>query len=92
MKKMKFKPMTVAVYTGLFVAALHLVWSAIVALGMGPAYLDWIFGLHFIQNPFVVLPFDLATMATLLTFTFAVGFVLGWVGTVCWNKMTKGGR
>jgi hypothetical protein len=86
---MKFKPMTVALYTGLLVSALHLFWSVIVALGLGQIYLDWILGLHFIQNPFVVMPFSLGTMIILLVFTFAVGFVLGWVSTICWNKMVK---
>jgi hypothetical protein len=86
---MKFKPMTVALYTGFFVSALHLLWSLMVALGVGQVYLDWILGLHFIKNPFVVMPFDLSTMLVLVVFTFVVGFILGWVGTICWNKMVK---
>lgn len=81
--------MTVALYTGLFVAAMHLVWSLLVALGLGQLYLDWILGLHFIRNPYVVMPFDFGTMIALLVVTFVVGFVLGWVGTICWNKMVK---
>jgi len=86
---MKFKPMTVAVYTGFFVASLHLLWSLMVAFGVGQAYLDWILGLHFIKNPLVVMPFDISTMLVLIAFTFTVGFILGWVGTICWNKMVK---
>lgn len=86
---MKFKPMTVALYTGCFIAALHLLWSLIVAFGFGQAYLDWILGLHFIKNPLVVMPFDLTTMITLVVLTFIIGFILGWVGTICWNKMVK---
>lgn len=86
---MKLKPMTVAIYTGFFVAALHFIWSLMVAFGMGQAYLDWILGLHFIKNPFVVMPFSLGTMIVLLVFTFVVGFILGWVGTIYWNKLSK---
>jgi len=86
---MKFNPVTVAIYTGLFVATLHLIWSLLVAFGVGQAYLDWILGLHFIENPFVVMPFSLGTMIVLLVFTFVVGCILGWVGTICWNKMIK---
>lgn len=84
---MKFKPMTVALYTGFFLAAFHLLWSLMVALGVGQTYLDWILRLHFVKNPFVVMPFDLNTMITLVVFTFIVGFIVGWVGTMCWNKM-----
>ncbi len=86
---MKLTPITVAIYTGLFVAALHFLWSLMVAFGLGQIYLDWILGLHFIENPYVVVPFNLSTMIMLLVFTFVVGFILGWVGTVCWNKMIK---
>lgn len=86
---MKLKPMTVAVHTGLFVSAIHFIWSLMVAIGLGQTYLDWILGLHFIQNPFVVMPFSLGTMITLLVVTFVAGFVLGWIGTVCWNKTVK---
>ncbi len=86
---MKFKPMTVALYTGLLISALHFIWSVMVVLGVGQAYLDWILGLHFVTHPFVVKPFSLGTMITLLVFTFVVGFILGWVGTICWNKMIK---
>jgi len=86
---MKFHPMTVALYTGMFVSSLHLLWSVMVALGVGQIYLDWILGLHFIKNPYIVIPFNFGTMFTLLIVTFVVGFILGWVGTICWNKMVK---
>ncbi|MGD0523097.1 MAG: hypothetical protein ABSA43_00850 [Candidatus Microgenomates bacterium] len=86
---MKFKPLTVALYTSLLFAGLDLVWSMVVALGLGQTYLDWILKLQFIQNPYVVMPFNLGTMITLLMVTFGVGFVLGWVGTICWNKMAE---
>ena len=88
-EKMKFNPMTVALYSGFFIAAIHLVWSLMVAFGLGQLYLDWIFGLHFLNNPFTTAPFNLGTMLTLLVVTFAVGFVFGWLGTIGWNKMVK---
>lgn len=81
--------MTVALYTGLFASAIHFIWSLMVAFGVGQSYLDWILGLHFIQNPFIIMPFNLGAMIALLIFTFVVGYILGWVGTVCWNKLAK---
>ena len=88
-RTMKLKPMPVALYTGFFVAAMHLLWSVVVALGLGQVYLDWILGLHFIKNPFVVAPFDVGTMISLLIVTFIAGCIVGWVSTICWNKMIK---
>ena len=86
---MKFIPMTVAIYTGLITAGLHLLWSILIALGIGQVYLDWILGLHFIENPYIVKPFNFGTMVMLLLVTFVAGFVLGWVGTIFWNRMVK---
>jgi hypothetical protein len=86
---MKLKPFPVALYTGLFVSGMHFLWSLMVASGLGQWYLDWILGLHFIQSPFVVKPFDFGTMLILLVFTFIVGFIVGWVSTLCWNKIVK---
>lgn len=86
---MKLRPMTIALYTGLLVSSLHLIWSVMVALGLGQIYLDWILGLHYVTNPYEVMPFNVGTMITLLVFTFMVGFVLGWLGTIGWNKLMK---
>lgn len=86
---MKLKPRAVALYTGLFVAGIHFIWSLMVAIGLGQIYLDWILGLHFIENPFIVMPFNLGAMVMLLVVTFLVGYILGWVGTICWNKIEK---
>lgn len=86
---MKLKPMDAALYTGVFVASIHAVWSIVVALGLGQVYLDWILGLHFIRNPFVVMPFQFSTALVLIVVTFGVGYILGWVGSIFWNKMIK---
>ena len=45
--------------TGVMVALVHAVWTTMVWLGVGQGYLDWIFTLHSLDNPFIVLQFDL---------------------------------
>jgi len=75
--------------TGGFVAGIHFLWSLLVALGVAQVLLDWIFSLHFVNNPYRVHPFDLVTCVTLLIVTFIVGYLLGWISTWLWNLTVK---
>ncbi len=75
---------------GVFVALMHLVWMLMIYLGFGQWYLDWIFGLHLLSNPFVVMPFNFGAALTLIIFTFVVGYVMGWVFATIWNKLHGG--
>jgi hypothetical protein len=86
---MKFKPNTIGIYTGIFISFCHLVWSLMVASKLAQGWLDFIFGLHFVNNPFKVNAFNMGTAAALVVFTFAVGYVVGWLSTWAWNKMQK---
>lgn len=84
---MKFNPNTVGLYTGLLISFCHLVWVIMVATGLAQGWLNFILGIHFVNNPFKVSPFNLTTAVTLVIFTFVIGYVVGWVGTWAWNKM-----
>ncbi len=75
---------------GVFVALVHVVWMLLIFLGLGQLYLNWIFGLHLISNPFVVMPFNFGAALILIIFTFVVGYVMGWVFAVIWNRLQKG--
>ena len=86
---MKFNPKTVGLYTGLLISFCHLVWVIMVASGLAQGWLNFIFGLHFVNNPFHVGAFNLGTAAALIVITFVVGYVVGWVATWAWNKMKQ---
>lgn len=86
---MKFKRNQVGLITGCFFASLHLLWVLLVISGLAEVYLNWIFGLHFLTNPFQVTSFNFGSAILLLVFTFAVGYILGWVFTGLWNKMVE---
>ncbi len=43
-----------ALVVGIYAALLHAIWALLVAIGVGQAYLDWIFPLHFINNLFTI--------------------------------------
>lgn len=86
---MKFDEQKVAMITGLLVGGMHLVWALIVASGLAQPLLDFIYGLHFLNNPFTVNPFDLMNAIILVLFTTVVGYIVGWAGTWLWNKVHK---
>ncbi|HCM81901.1 MAG: hypothetical protein UV63_C0008G0019 [Microgenomates group bacterium GW2011_GWC1_43_11] len=86
----KIHPNTIGLITGVILGGMHLLWSMMIALGLGQLYLDWIFGLHSLNNPFVVMEFSIDRTIYLVIFTFIVGYVLGWVATwMCKNVWPK---
>ncbi len=74
---------------GLVVGALlggwHLVWSVLVATGLGQALYEFILWAHMIHLSIVVGPFDLAASATLVVVTSIFGYVIGYTGAWVWN-------
>lgn len=87
--KGKLHEHTVGIIVGAFVGLMHLVWSTIVALGFAQGLIDWIFGLHFLENPYVVSSFDMTKAATLVIVTSLVGYFMGWVFATIWNMVAK---
>jgi len=87
---MKFKPVEVGLFSGLFFAILHAIWSFAVFAGVAKAFLNFALGLHFLKNPYVVMPFSFSNALMLVVCVFIVWFILGYLATICWNKMQKG--
>jgi len=86
---MKFNPFTVGLYTGLLISFCHLIWVVMVALGLAQGWMNFIFSLHFLNNPFQVGGFNIATAVVLVIVTFVVGYGFGWIATWVWNRMQK---
>ncbi len=80
----------VGLYLGGFMAFAHGVWSLLVMVGFAQVILDWVFWLHFLTNPMQVEMFEFTRALMLVAFTFAVGYVVGWVGTQLWNMLHHG--
>ncbi len=75
---------------GVFFGLMHAVWALVVSLGFAQTWLDFVLGLHFLENPFVVSAFDLQKAAILVMVTAVVGYVAGFVFAKVWNLvMTK---
>jgi hypothetical protein len=85
----KIHPHDVGLIAGVTVCLMHVVWSLAVMLGLASWYLDFIFSLHFVSNPYVVQSFDLGKAVMLWVITFVAGYLLGWVSGVIWNMLLK---
>ncbi len=75
---------------GAFFGLMHVVWALVVYLGFAQVWLDFMFGLHFLKNPFVVSAFDMQKAVMLVAVTAGVGYAAGFVFAKVWNLvMTK---
>lgn len=74
---------------GSFLALWHLLWSVLVVTGAAQFLLNWVFKLHFLNNPFTVGQFSIQLAALLIVATFVVGYIFGWVLALLWNSMHK---
>ncbi len=86
---MKLDPLKTGLGLGSLTALMHLVWSLLVLLGMAQGWMDWIFSLHFLNNPFTVGSFNIVIALTLILVTGLVGFAVGFVFANIWNYWQK---
>lgn len=74
---------------GAFLGLLHLLWSVLVATGVAQVLMDFVFSLHFLNNPFTVSAFDWVKALGLVLLTFVIGYCFGWFLTMLWNSLHK---
>ena len=67
----------------------HAFWSLMVLMGFAQPFLDFIYRLHFLNNPFVVNPFSWGTALMLIVITGVIGYAMGWVFAWVWNMLHK---
>lgn len=78
-----------ALTVGALASGMHLVWLVLVMLNLGQWWLDFIFNLHQLNNPFVVMPLNWGTGILLLVVTFVIGYIVGWIFSKVWNYLHK---
>lgn len=74
---------------GATVSVMHVIWSLVVFFGLANWYLDFMFSMHFLSNPFVIQSFDWGKAIMLWVITFVAGYLVGWVFAVVWNMLLK---
>jgi hypothetical protein len=77
----------VGVALGSSLGTLHAVWSLLVAMGWARPVLDFIYGLHFMNNPMTFQPFSIGTAVLLVLVTSLVGYGFGWMFSYFWNRL-----
>lgn len=82
----RIKPHSLGLTLGIFLGLLHALWSLLIALGWAQGLLDFIYGLHMIQPSDTVKPFDLGHAIVLVLYATVVGYVIGWLIGVIWNR------
>lgn len=65
----------------------HLCWALLVATGSAQTVIDFVLWMHFIKPVYIVGTFNLAIALVLIAVTTVLGFVLGFVFSVLWNKV-----
>ena len=86
---MKLDPRKTGLGLGSLVGLMHLIWSLMVALGLAQWWMDWVFSLHFLNNPFTVGYFNVVTALILIIVTSLIGFAVGFVFATIWNYWQK---
>ena len=86
---MKVNKHHIGLILGSFLGFWHVVWSLFLGLGLAQPLLDFVFKLHRIVPMYQILPFDFVTAVELVTVTFVIGYMGGWVLGTIWNKVHK---
>jgi hypothetical protein len=73
-----------------FLGTFHAFWALLVWMGAAQWLLDFVFRLHMIAPAYHVMAFSLLTAATLVMFTTAVGYVMGWFIGFLWDHLVVG--
>jgi hypothetical protein len=86
---MKFKANQIGLTVGVSIALLHLIWNVLIYFKVAQVFLNWIYLMHSMNNPFKVMAFNLTRALTLIGFTFIVGYVVGYIFTLVWNRLVR---
>ena len=72
------------VFGGLL-AIWHAIWALMVLIGIAKPFLDWIFGLHFLNIQYGINPFAFGNALMLVVVTGIIGYLMGYVLGWLWN-------
>jgi len=82
-------PNKVGIVFAILLGGWHVVWSILVATGLGQTLYDFILWAHMIHLAIKVGPFDLTASITLIVVTAIFGYVIGYIGSLVWNRMHR---
>jgi len=65
----------------------HLVWAALVALGVAQVVYDFVLWAHMIHLAITIGTFDPIASITLVLATTILGYIGGYIGSFVWNRI-----
>lgn len=68
----------------------HVVWSTLIAIGFAQPIVDFVLWVHMLSNPYVVQPFSFTTAVTLVIVTTFIGYAVGYIFALIWNRAHRG--
>ncbi len=86
---MKIQRKKFALVLASFVALGHFVWVILVGLGWAQPLMNFVYRLHFMENPHMIDPFNLGRAIELILLATAVAYVAGIVFATIWNSVYK---
>jgi hypothetical protein len=66
----------------------HLLWSSLVAVGLAQPLIDFVFWMHFIKPVYLIEPFSPGRAAILVAVTASVGYAVGYLFALMWNRLS----
>jgi hypothetical protein len=84
----RFKPHSVGLGFGIFMGLWHTVWALLVFFGAAQWLIDFVFRLHMITPPYKISAFSLGAAVGLVVFTTCLGYAVGLVIGIIWNRFS----
>lgn len=84
---MKAKENKVGLVFAILMGGAHALWSLFVFLGWGHAIINFVLWAHGVSVPLVVMPFNFTRALVLVILTSALGYILGYIVAIVWNKV-----
>jgi len=82
-------PNKVGLVFAILLGGWHVAWSILVATGLGQTLYNFILWAHMIHLSITIGPFDLTASITLIVVTAIFGYVVGYIGSLVWNRMCR---
>lgn len=82
-------PTKTGLVVGKLVGGLHLIWAILIALGWAQAIVSFSLWAHMVSVPFVVKAFDLSAAITVVIIATLIGYVVGYLFALLWNRMYR---
>jgi hypothetical protein len=82
-------PNKVGLVSAIVLGGWHFLWSLLVATGLGQILYDFILWAHMIHLAVKIGPFDLTASMTLIFVTAILGYAVGYIASLVWNRMHR---